>query len=111
MGLAMADEEDSRDTEEEGKDGDPIAAEEDTPDAPLSTTTATAIPTDTVDMMTYEVPSDDATVDSTVVEEEREVLVADSSSSSPDVDDGDKEQVGDHPKSWTNHFRKSTKTD
>ncbi|MDQ4066371.1 MAG: hypothetical protein M3114_02150, partial [Thermoproteota archaeon] len=78
MGLAMA-EEDSRHTEEVEKDD--VDATADAADAPGSTddasstaTTTNTIPTDTLDMMAYEAPSDDATVDSTVMKEEREVI-------------------------------------
>lgn len=82
--------------EEEKEDGNEDA---DAYAPPSSSTTADTIPSDTMHMIAYEVVSDDATVDSTVVKEEkREVVVDDSSSYSYDVeDDGDnEEQVGDH---------------
>ena len=43
-------------------------------DASSTATTANTIPTDTVDMMTYEVVGEYSTVDSTAVDEEREVV-------------------------------------
>ena len=80
--IVLAKAEDSRweAEEEEEEEDDDDDAEDDSPCAPPSSTTAATIPTDTMDMMTYEIVGDDATVDSTVVEEEREV-VADISSS------------------------------
>jgi hypothetical protein len=93
--IVLAKAEDSRwEAEEEVGDND---ADGHAP--PSSTAAAATIPTDTMDKMTYEVVADDASVDSTAVEKEREVAVDDSCSSSShdDVDDGDnEEQVGDH---------------
>jgi hypothetical protein len=90
-GVAITVKDSSRDTEEE--EGEHHNAEnDDTPEVPpSSTTTAATIPSDTMNMATYEEVGDDATVDSTVVNEEREV-VADNSSSSYDEGKGTAEE-------------------
>jgi hypothetical protein len=97
MAVAKDSSRDTGEQEEEGIDDDATDGNTPTaPDAPYSssTTTAATIPSDTMDIMTYDIVSDDATVDSTVVDEEREV-VADSSS----YDDGkgieEEKQKGD----------------
>jgi hypothetical protein len=77
---------DSMDTAEEEEEDDDHNVDQRAPDAPppSSTTTAATIPSDTMNMATYGLIVDERTVHSTVVDEEREVLVADSSSSHDD---------------------------
>ena len=97
--IVLAKAEDSSRWEAEEEDKEDGNEDADAYAPPSSSTTADTIPSDTMHMIAYEVVSDDATVDSTVVKEEkREVVVDDSSSYSYDVeDDGDnEEQVGDH---------------
>jgi hypothetical protein len=96
IALVVAEEDSSKDTEgeeEEGEDDDDADARQSiapyapSPSTPTSTSAAATIPTDTMDKMAYEVVADDATLDSTSVEKEREVAVEDDNSS-PSYDDG-----------------------
>jgi hypothetical protein len=76
IALAMA-EDSSRDTEEEKEEEEGYG--DDSPHAPedassSTTAAATTIPTDTIDMMAYEVVCDDSSVGSTAVQEAKTVV-------------------------------------
>jgi hypothetical protein len=96
----------SKDTPKEGEEEDDddtdvdAACASDVSSSSPSPTTAYIVPSNNdMHVVTYGLIVDDRIVDSTVVEEEREVLVADSSSSYADrkgtVEEGEEKQKGD----------------